>query len=111
MDIKTRITRLKDLKLVKDGGAYYLSATYTQEDGPNKYELEVPRIYLPLRQEPDIKSYMLGEHEGLINLGFGELTMRKVDGYYYKVTTIQKELTLEEIEKRLGYKVKIVSKK
>ena len=114
MTPSSKTTKLKELHLVKENGMYYLSAKYEIVEGNYQYVLEVPRIFLPLRNEPTISETCLGvdwEQEHLINLGFGELQMTKIKDHYYTVTTIQEELTLEEIEKRLGYKVKIVTKK
>ena len=115
MYINAKEINLEDLKLVKKDGRYYLSATYVFDDGSNKYVMEVPRISLPIRcGAPDINESTMtlgGYGEAFINLGFGDLEMHKFNGHHYTITTIQEELTLEEIEKRLGYKVKIVTKK
>lgn len=119
-----RKIELKGLKLDKDIGGYFLSATYLIEDLDSIRELYVPNIRLPiwvkdtvinLRAEP--MGYFFAE--STIDMGFGELPLGKIKDtscrkpVFFKETVIKektKEMTLEEIEKKLGHKVKIVNK-
>ena len=110
------VTHLKDLQLHHDKNGYYLSAKYDIKDGENHYEMNIPRLELYIKGYPDITvnggSLRFGwADECLINLGFGDLPARKVNEAWYTYKTITEELTLDEIEKRLGYKIKIVNKK
>lgn len=105
--------RLKDLQLHKDPQweSYYLSAVYTSDEQDGLYEIRIPRIELPVRfGMPDIIISMACgcEVERTIDLGFGELTMPKP--FIKKLIKSKvREMTMADIEKELGCKVKIVS--
>lgn len=109
---------LKSLEIVKDKKltAFYLSATYECEDeNGSKWSLSIPRIDLNayLGSSPIM---MFGcPDENFINIGFGARPMlRDSDGSFMIFKQIEqqpKEVTLEEIEKALGYSVKIVQNK
>ena len=108
---------LTNVKLVKDKIGYCLDVTYRIETLNSIEECRIPCMHLPISLHRfGIK---LEEDWGLgdthtANIGFGEMTlMPDKDGNEYYVKTIKektKEMTLEEIEKKLGHKVKIVNK-
>ena len=117
---------LKDLKLYKEDGKYYLHAEYEKEDDDKITRTIVPKIELPVMHYPYIENY-----EGLcgircdIDLGFGSLTALRgnvsdprngkmcdaTDVFYasYVIKTKTKKMTLSEIEKVLGHKIELVS--
>jgi hypothetical protein len=111
--------KLTYLTLNEDECGYYLSAQYRVEDNHSIRELEIPKIRLgirpdsvAIRQEGD-GPYMRTS----VNLGFGYCWMDLVENDLGKVYFTEKvieenthEMTLDEIEKKLGYKVKIVNK-
>lgn len=106
---------LKDLKLNKDEYGYYLTAVYIEENDKGIYEHTVPHIDLPISNYPSIET-TFGDYirpEQLIDIGFGKLNMGKDERGRASVTRTIKEkvhdLTIGEIEKKLGYKVRIVS--
>ena len=105
--------KLKDLNLYKKDGKYYLSATYLVETPNAIEELYFPKLELPVTQNG-----VMVEHPGneaTVYLGFGGLKAEKDENgvRYGRITIKEKihEMTLEEIEKKLGYKVKVVSEK
>lgn len=110
---------VKKLELHQDkDGYHYLSAIYEIRNNNDVYELNIPYIELPIRCEPIISRSQIYERgriccntKSYVNLGFGDLDIKRIDGIDFTLKTLTEELTLEEIEKRLGYKVKIVSKK
>ena len=113
--------KLTDLTFNLDKNDIILSAKFKIEDKHSIRELDIPKIRL--RINPD-RVYFRSETdpytntaEMWIDLGFGTVPVEytEVDGL--KVMYTEKvleekytELTIDEIEKKLGYKVKIVSK-
>lgn len=108
---------LKKFETVKDGDRYYINAKYeVTDDYGNIYE----RIYdhIPL-DVCSIHTPIIGKENDMIysgiattvDFGFGELVCnRKTKFEEHLIYEATKEMTLEEIEKKLGHKVKIVAK-
>jgi hypothetical protein len=121
---KTWDYKLTNLKLHKDGDEYYLEAKYDTECEKEKGILHIPKIPLRIADVPRVDVYEECNHDFIfygygrrtceVDLGFGNI-MLKGNGknepwFTYQVTEEKvEELTLEEIEQKLGYKVKIVS--
>lgn len=110
--------KLEKVEFVKDNqfgsDEYYLDVTYTATSKLRKMEYNFPRVKLPFSNyfSRDMNDY----GEDTVNFGFGDLVMCTDEKYPYKYTTkiveeYEQEMTLEEIEKALGYKVKIVDEK
>lgn len=114
--------KLKDLSLHFDEfeGAkiYYLKAVYEYEDERGIYELTVPHMELPV----DDNCILTTEHASIstrcmnvwANIGFGNLRVKNDDDVPYFIKELKKKthkMTVEEIEKKLGYKIEIVSEK
>ena len=110
---------LVDAKLKKDKhGDYYLILVYKGTDTyGNTHKLVIDGLPLSLYKTTDfitaeVTRSMFEATERNIDIGFGSIPF----GRYTKVTDeiidyATKEMTLEEIEKKLGYKVKIISDK
>lgn len=114
--------KLTKFTLEKDDRGYYLAATYRVEDEHAIREIDIPKIRLGL----DAKRVSIrSEHDpyachrvSYANLGFGELPLDfavNKDGHAYLYTEKileekYTEMTLDEIEKKLGHKIKIVNK-
>lgn len=105
----------------KDDGSdeYTLDLTYTVDSPTMTQELHIPRMVIPLNPNvikingyPD-PMYGICRYY-FADLGFGEMRLSPdKNGAAFTVTTVKektREMTLDEIEKKLGYKVKIVSK-
>ena len=100
----------------KDEYGYSLALTYTI-DGPNTVqELHIPKVIIP--NNPSFIN-LVGERGYLgidytVDLDWKHLGVAdNGTGVAFTITTIKektKEMTLEEIEKKLGHRVKIVSK-
>lgn len=121
---------LTNLELYKDKNecgyeGYYLKAEYLIEEEYRTVKLTIPKIYLPINEENLVININHGccydsyiQPETTVDLGFGELHLDKVKDqdvtYYYKYEVIDEraeKMTLEEIEKKLGHKIELVSKK
>ena len=114
-------SELTKLELYKEDGCYYLRAEYEEEDDYRLRKYTIPKILLPLGSNITVNHIsepvgrLAWRERNSIDFGFGELDIFKCDdGYYYKCETIKEypqKMTLEEIEKKLGYKVELVSGK
>lgn len=113
---------LVDLQLHKeeiDKGAewYYLSAVYQYENERGVYEVNVPRIELPISGDLIMRHDIgiFGPCRHTIDIGFGDLDIfpDKHGNNFYEKCIKEKihDMTLDEIEKKLGYKVRVVSEK
>ena len=113
--------KMTEFDLHKDEDSYYLSAKFIVEDEYSIRELDVPkirlnidldRVYIDTESDPYCFKNM-----AWINLGFGRLPLDFTDFNGQRVLYTEKileekytEMTMDEIEKKLGYKVKIVNK-
>lgn len=99
-------------------GEYYLSAEYTRTTKTAKSKIMIPRIILPVKNDEFTISQERYtacdfEYDGImqqVDLGFGKLYLDK----RFKMTEqiveeYQVEMTITEIERELGHKIKIVS--
>lgn len=99
-------------------GYYFGKAVYQVEDERGIWEETYPRIHLPILQsthpEIDIEYGIIGDI-ATIDLGFGKLPLKMDDTKSYAEIKLVKEkvydMTIAEIEKKLGYRIKIVDEK
>ena len=108
---------LRHVSLKHDDAGYFLSLVYRLEDDKSVELIKLPRVRLPLKMN-DIKlrtdsDGFMSVMEADVGFGYTRLYPDKQHACYTieTVTTKTKEMTLEEIEKKLGHKVKIVSDK
>ncbi len=103
--------QLDGLKLNRDDQGYYLSAQYTIEDRGTIKEVCFPKIRLKIGEDRLHIEYTYNSCR--VDMGCGSwLVEPNIIGVYYTEKVIGEkiyEMTLSEIEKKLGYKVKIVS--
>ena len=115
----------------KEDECWYLKLIYKYEDKDGKHTVVIPKtsipfsqLYLPvIRSSPSYNEYLLERpyidcmnSMMLLYKSTCDLASErgvKEPAYYFDIITeyATKEMTLDEIEKELGYKVKIVSKK
>ena len=110
---------LVDVELHKDETlGYCIGVVYRIETPGQIRELRIPKIRLGINpHELNIETWYeeYGFGNGVVaDVGFGECEVYEEQrGHYYTDTIIEtktKEMTLEEIEKKLGHKVKIVNR-
>jgi hypothetical protein len=120
---KLKHSELKSLKLKRDkDGRYYLRAVYEMEDNYRRTELIIPKILLPVSSYPTIKTdcdpYFALHPHATANIGFGAMDLGKGIAYpdvaecCYAEKILEEKtqtMTLAEIEKKLGYKINLVS--
>ena len=111
--------KLNDLQLYQENNKYYLSAKFFYEDKRGYYELSIPKIELPVSSsccEVNLNSgydvldvpYKIVD----VDFGFGLLYAKQFNdkGDFFTLTCLEEkvhEMTLDEIEKELGYKIKL----
>lgn len=127
---------IKNARIYKEAdGRYYIDLRYTEEDDRKITETHIPKLHIPLESghintfnicsfDPGQgretgADYVFGNHA--FRMYEGVSTFRTEDGeleLYKNVLFTKKvieekvqEMTLSEIEKKLGYKVKIISEK
>lgn len=111
--------KLKDLQLYKENDKYYLAAVFDQEDEAGFYEISVPKILLPIAPncsiDIDVGTTLFGVIlNDIVTVDFGivRLYAEPFDNernFYTQKLISEKthEMTLEEIERELGYKIKL----
>lgn len=113
-------SKLTKLELYKEDDQYFLKAEYEEITKTQKKRITIPKIVLPLYDRPIIGSASPFDHTIGVDIGFGalpfgiDLIHDDPNTVYYDEEVIEEypqKMTLEEIEKKLGYKVEIVSKK
>lgn len=102
--------RLKSFTTYEEDGLYFAHIVYQYEDNKGLWELTVPKVRIPV--EPYYFELELDPDGGTLNFGLGECRMYPVDtnAYARKVLIEEKihDMTVEEIEEKLGYRVRIV---
>lgn len=112
---------LTNLTLNCDESGYYLSARFEVEDKHSLREAVIPKIRLTIQPDKVILAHTDSDREDRrthIDLGFGYMPLEygEVEGQrrLYSEKVLKEnvtEMTLDEIEKKLGHKIKIVNKK
>ena len=104
------ITDIDNLKIINKNDMYYLEVEFLGETDTSfvkgtttlKLPVDINRLSLTLGSRNYIET---------MNLGFGDLVSKdgKID--FEIVGDKRKDMTLSEIEEKLGYKIKLVSEK
>lgn len=125
--------KLESVALVEENGQFYLDAKYLKEEYGVKSEIHYPRIEIPFVRmdiDDDTNPYQKGvpihnyddqghwsiiSSEMSLDLGKGKMPLKKVklptsNGHevFFIEQCLERVMTVKEIEKQLGYKVKIV---
>lgn len=101
---------LKSFNVFEEDGMYFAHIVYRYEDAKGLWELTVPKLHIPLK--PYSFKIKTDTAEGPIDIDFGKWRMYPVDGDIYAENVLISEkihdMTVEEIEEKLGYRVRIV---
>lgn len=93
---------------------YYLSATYIRETDAKIERITIPKIDLPVEYFTEPVMTLTEDCLGptvFINMGFGDLAIQQANGVFHTIETIKEktvDMTMAEIEKKLGHKIRIV---
>lgn len=117
--------RLSDYSTYIEDGHLWASLTYIIENDRNITEIKIPKVSLGIMVKPntfevrlefnsyafpDVAHVDIGMHRFPITLG----DTYEAENVYFTEKILEEkrtEMTLEEIEEKLGYKIKIVSEK
>ena len=124
--------KLSSIVPFTDDGRWYLKLIYKYEDNTgNKHTVVIPKASIPFSQvgcpyvnnEPDYLNNQSILNRPYVNCDDSMLLYESVcdlasargvntPAYYFDIITeyASREMTLDEIEKKLGYKVKIINK-
>ena len=94
----------------KDINSYVINISYRHTDREGNVDIiNIRDLPITIKSYPDFSSNITCE----IDLGFGSLKFYPgITSYEInRIHTATKEMTIEEIEKKLGYKIKIVKEK
>lgn len=94
----------------QDINSYVINVSYRHTDREGNVDIiSIRNLPITVKPYPDfIISY--DGCETSIDLGFGSLDFSEITSEEIRrIHTVTKEMTIDEIEKKLGYKVKIVS--
>ena len=114
-----KITDIGNLKLINKNGMYYLEVEFLGETDTSfvkgtttlKLPVDINRLSLTLGSRNNPSRISKQYYIETMNLGFGDLVSKdgKID--FEIVGDKRKNMTLSEIEEKLGYKIKLVSEK
>ena len=98
----------------KNINSYVINVSYRCTDKEGNVDiLSIKDLPIDINSYPNVdRNATYCGFETSVNLGFGSLDFYPgVTSYETRrIHTVTKEMTIEEIEKKLGYKVKIISK-
>ena len=115
---------LKKADIFREGEEWFMHLEYEYEDNRGKHLVTLPKVDFPFSlEDPNVNfcncmateefasikiSDSLNLHEGNVT---DPLTNRTINAFYTDIIVEPKihDLTLDEIEKKLGYKVRIVT--
>lgn len=114
--------KVKKAKLYEEDGRYYIDVTYLCEDNRVIKEAHFPKMPIPLENwmgnvntELGVSTYGFTPAPTYsIKLGRLLMPLERKDGTAYTEKIIEEktqEMTIEEIENKLGHKIKIVNEK
>ena len=106
----------------EDTGQYFFRLEYLCEDDAEVYRLIFPKVEtgIPLMQLHLASDYSMLSDRHMTKIAFnlfdveGHIAYPDKNGnwFYREIVSVKThEMTMEEIEKKLGYKIKIISKK
>ena len=115
-----KVNKLTDLQLFKEDGKYYFHVKYEFEDEEGVKELEIPKLRIPICNKGIVRisNDLIDRKTVRAQIGFGcenvmvPGTVDDIEGVAWVEKILKEkthEMTVSEIEKKLGYKIKIVS--
>ena len=116
--IDSKIKEIENLEIVKEKGKYYINLSVILESEKSvdrckaKVVLPVDTYKFSVSEKGIYSPYSVFTDRGtFVDLGFGDLRCVDDKITYENICKKEHEMTLSEIERRLGYKIKLVSEK
>ena len=112
---KLESQNVEDIKISfnKDINSYVINVSYRHTDREGNVDIiSIRDLPITIKPYPDFNISCF-ECETSIDLGFGSLDFYPgiTSEEIRRIHTVTKEMTIEEIEEKLGYKIKIVKEK
>lgn len=116
--VDSKIKEIENLEIVKEKDKYYINLSVIL-DSKNSVDRCKAKVVLPVDtykfsvSEKGVYSpYSVFTDRGtFVDLGFGDLRCVDDKIMYENICKKEHEMTISEIERRLGYKIKLVSEK
>lgn len=111
------VTKIEKLKILEKDKDYLLDISYICDtpDSTTRYsallELPINKENIVFTRKSEGNSYFGYETKGYLDIGFGDLHCKNEEITVECICKKEYEMTLSEIERRLGYKIKLVSEK
>lgn len=109
--------RLTDIQFFEEGGEYFFNVKYQYEDDKSVREINIPKLRIPIAKDRVVigKDNYWSKYN-TADIGFGRQLMCEtrvnstICGAYIEriIEEKPKEMTIAEIEKKLGHRIKIV---
>lgn len=111
--LNRNIKNIENIELVKEDNKYYInfSMIIETESSVDRYKtkLELPLNMDTIKISREMCGY--GTYGTFVDLGFGDLRCVDDKVEYENICKKEHEMTLSDIERKLGYKIKLVSEK
>ena len=116
------IPTMESIKLINgdlvknENDGYGLNLTYEFREGEGLFHINIPFVRLPIENLKciDVENTFFNESEVYADFNYLRLPILPISKNkkdLFTITTIEKEMTISEIEKELGYKIKIKGEK
>lgn len=107
------IKNIENIEFIEEDNKYYINLSMIIETESSvdrcKTKLELPNIIDTIKISRKTCGY--GTYGTFVDLGFGDLRCVDDKVEYENIYKKEHEMTLSEIERKLGYKIKLVSEK
>lgn len=111
--LNRNIKNIENIELVKEDNKYYINFSMIIETESSvdrcKAKLKLPFNMDAIKISREMCGY--GTYGTFMDLGFGDLRCVDDKIEYENIRKKEREMTLSDIERKLGYKIKLVSEK
>lgn len=111
--LNRNIKNIENIELVKEDNKYYINLSVIIETESSvdrcKAKLKLPFDIDAIKISREMCGY--GTYGTFVNLGFGDLRCVDDKVEYENICKKEHEMTLSEIERKLGYKIKLIREK
>ena len=111
--VDSKIKEIENLEIVKENGKYYINLSVIL-DSENSVDRCKAKVILPVDtyKFSVLEKGVYSPYSGMfIDFGLGDLRCVDDKITYENIYKKEREMTLSEIERKLGYKIKLVSEK
>lgn len=111
--LNRNIKEIENIEFVEEDNKYYINLSVIIETESSvdrcKAKLKLPFNMDAIKISREMRGY--GTYGTFMDLGFGDLRCVDDKVEYENIRKKEREMTLSDIERKLGYKIKLVSEK